>query len=997
MSGSPERLQQELAGRYEIEREVGQGGMATVYAARDLRHRRRVAIKVLRPDLAIGIAVERFRDEIDIAASLTHPNILPVFDSGGSGDCLYYVMPLVEGESLRQRLEREKRLNLDVALRIMQDVADALAYAHGRQIVHRDIKPENILFVEGHAVVTDFGIARAIERAGSRRLTFAGIAVGTPLYMSPEQASGDPSVDLRSDIYSLACVLYEMLGGSPPHPGDTPQAVLASKLTETPRPLHSTGADVPPAIDEVITKALASDAAERYSTATEFAEALSAAAAVSYTRPRPSRARRVRMRTNGMVAVFGLITALSVAGAIAAWRRVPARVVGDDGRIGVAVLPFRPTVPAAARWSEAIPDLLATTLDGTPGVRVADPWSLWRTLRETPQAIARSPDPEEAQSIAQRANACCFVLGSVAELPGQVDVSVRIYRRGDEEPLHTFAMRAPPDSLASLVQRIGVEVIARLSTAGSTPLTMGQMDRALTRSPDALKAWLVAREQKRRGQLDSAESAIGRAIALDSAFVLALIEATGIRTWQQFVRGQPYADMRTLGERAARLSDSLPERPRMRAAAILASLDTRGAAAAAALERVLARDSLDFDAWSMLSYVHMAYGWQYGRRERDAIGAAERAVRLDSTDVLALIRRLYLAMSMNDEADVEMQVRRLRRADTNVAIVRGMLRGVNALQASDSRFAEIAGTLTTASLPEWIAAFRVMRAYRPDRTERLIDTTRRRGAGPLLGVATGSLAQTMATEGRWTALDSLRRAGVFAQNPAFERTLDRVFVAGVIAGAGDEALGRASAATLARSMNPDSALAQEARRPVWLEGWLIGAHNAMFGDSVLARRWANALGSLPEGGSPRRYGAALRYDIEARLAARRGDRQNALAAANAALELWNIHTENQQELLPEPAMRFHLAMLLRASNQPDSAASLFRSLVPPTTWMGFYTVRAALELGEIEEARGERADAQRHMLTALRMWERGDTSVAPLRDRARRAMARLGEGRRGAF
>ena len=994
MSGSLERLKEELAGRYEIEREVGRGGMATVYAARDLRHRRRVAIKVLRPDLAIGIAAERFRDEIDIAASLTHPNILPVFDSGGSGDCLFYVMPLVEGDSLRSRLEREKRLPLDAALRITQDVGDALAYAHGRNIVHRDIKPENILFVEGHAIVTDFGIARAIERAGSRRLTFAGIAVGTPLYMSPEQASGDPTVDRRSDIYSLACVLYEMLGGAPPHPGATPQAVLASKLTETPRPLHDSGADVPTAIDEVITRALASDAEKRYGSATEFIDALLAAAAVAGARLRPSRARRLRVQRNGVVALSGVLAAIAVAGAIAAWRRVPpARMIGDDGRISVAVLPFRPTVPEATRWTEAIPDLLATTLDGTPGVRVADPWSLWRTLRATPHAVARSPDPEEGEAIAKRANVCCYVLGTVAELPGQVDVSIRIYRRGTAGPWHTFAMGAPADSIASLVQRIGVEVIRRLA-ADAPSLAVGQVDRALTRSPEALKAWLTAREYQRRGQLDSADAAILRAVALDSSFVLALIDATAIQSWVQFIRGQPYSGLFGLAERAVRLSDSLPERPRLRAAAMLASIKTRGLEAANALERIIALDSLDFDAWGMLTYVHMVYGWQYGRGERDALHAAERAVRLDSTDVPVLVRRLYLALAVNDLADVDVQARRMRRADTSVSMVRGMLGAVEALRVDDARFPAVAARLASGPVVEWIAAFRILRSYRPERTAVLDERTRRDATGLLQRVATGGVAQHAATEGRWRALDSLRRAGAFADIPNFDRVVERVIAAGAIAGAGDETLARAAVGAIAKDMPPDSALAYQEKRMVWQDGWLIGAFHAMYGDTVLARRWATALGTLPEGGSPRRYGAALRADVEARLAARRGARDLALTHARRAFELWDIHTENQQEFLPEPAMRFHLADLLRAANRPDSAAALFGSLVPPTTWMGFYTVRAALELGELEAARGDRAAAQRHLLIATRMWERGDSSIAALRDRARRASTRVGEGAR---
>src|SRR5689334_25189836 len=208
-----------LADRYRIERELGAGGMATVYLAEDLKHRRRVAIKVLRPELGAAVGAERFLREIETTANLRHPHILPLYDSGSAGGLLYYVMPLVEGESLRDRLAREKQLPIDDALRIAREVADALSYAHARGVIHRDIKPENILLEGGHAVVADFGIARAVSTAGADRLTETGMAIGTPMYMSPEQAAGDPDLDGRSDLYSLGCVLYEMLGVQAPFTG----------------------------------------------------------------------------------------------------------------------------------------------------------------------------------------------------------------------------------------------------------------------------------------------------------------------------------------------------------------------------------------------------------------------------------------------------------------------------------------------------------------------------------------------------------------------------------------------------------------------------------------------------------------------------------------------------------------------------------------------------------------------------------------------------------
>ena len=226
--------------------------MATVYLANDLRHHRQVAIKVLRPDLAAALGPERFLREIETAARLQHPHILPLHDSGDADGFLYYVMPYVEGESLRQRLVREKQLPLEDALQITGAVASALSYAHSHDVVHRDIKPENILLSGGEAVVADFGIARAVTAAGGDKLTMTGIAVGTPTYMSPEQAAGGAQLDGRSDVYSLGCVLYEMLAGEPPFTGPTAQAIIARTLTETPRPIHPMRAGVPEALDPVI-------------------------------------------------------------------------------------------------------------------------------------------------------------------------------------------------------------------------------------------------------------------------------------------------------------------------------------------------------------------------------------------------------------------------------------------------------------------------------------------------------------------------------------------------------------------------------------------------------------------------------------------------------------------------------------------------------------------------------------------------------------------------
>jgi len=270
-----------LAGRYQVERELGQGGMATVYLAQDLKHHRPVAVKVLRPELAQSLGADRFLREIEISAGLQHPHILPLYDSGdagpgsGAAPILYYVMPYIDGESLRDRLTRQKQLPMEEALQITREVADALGHAHARGIVHRDIKPENIMLHAGHAVVADFGIARAVSAASPERLTGTGLAIGTPTYMSPEQASGMPDVDARSDIYALGTMLYEMLAGEPPYTGPTAQAIMAKRFTDPVPSLRTVRDTVPDHVEHAIQTALARVPADRFATTSGFVQALS--------------------------------------------------------------------------------------------------------------------------------------------------------------------------------------------------------------------------------------------------------------------------------------------------------------------------------------------------------------------------------------------------------------------------------------------------------------------------------------------------------------------------------------------------------------------------------------------------------------------------------------------------------------------------------------------------------------------------------------------------
>jgi serine/threonine-protein kinase len=359
------RLTDSLADRYRIERELGAGGMATVFMGHDLRHDRDVAIKVLHPDLGAALGGERFLSEIRTTARLQHPHILPLLDSGSADGLLYYVMPLVTGETLRARLERERQLPIDDAVRIAGEIADALAYAHDLGVIHRDIKPENVLLQGGHATVADFGIALAVQQAGGHRMTQTGLSLGTPQYMSPEQAMGEKSIDARSDLYALAAVTYEMLAGEAPFTGPTVQAIVARVMTEEPRPLHAQRKAIPEHVEDAVMRALEKLPADRWSSARQFADVLQGGSvgAVSRGDVGASRQRTAvrgaprRARWRDPV-VLGLVAIALASVVVAAWsqRRAPASAP--------RVVRFTIAAPPDARSNSLGLSTLAISRDG---------------------------------------------------------------------------------------------------------------------------------------------------------------------------------------------------------------------------------------------------------------------------------------------------------------------------------------------------------------------------------------------------------------------------------------------------------------------------------------------------------------------------------------------------------------------------------------------------------------------------------------------------------
>ena len=354
------QLAQALRDRYRVERELGAGGMATVYLAHDLRHERSVAIKVLHPDLAAALGAERFLSEIKTTAKLQHPHILALIESGDADGLLYYVMPFVEGETLRLRLAREHQLPIDVAVRLAREIASALDYAHRHGVIHRDIKPENVLLHDGSALVADFGIALAVSAAGGARMTQTGLSLGTPQYMSPEQAMGERTIDARADIYALGAVTYEMLAGEAPFTGPTVQAIVARVITEQPRSLSVQRRSVPSNVEAAVMRALEKLPADRFGAAKEFGDALADAAQISATRPMPTStpapvaARPWYARPASLVAAASIAAVAAAAGWLA---HRPARVALHPIRFTIAL-------PTSSRPPE-FPHSVALSRDGS--------------------------------------------------------------------------------------------------------------------------------------------------------------------------------------------------------------------------------------------------------------------------------------------------------------------------------------------------------------------------------------------------------------------------------------------------------------------------------------------------------------------------------------------------------------------------------------------------------------------------------------------------------
>ncbi len=987
--GISERIAAALAPDYEVGREVGHGGMARVYLARDLRHARQVAIKVLHPELAAVLGAERFHHEIRIAAGLVHPNIVPLLDSGEAGGFLYYVMPYVPGETLRARIQRERQLPLADAVTVVAQAATALEYAHRQGVIHRDIKPENILLLEGQAVVADFGVARAIGTAAGDRITSSGFVVGTPAYMSPEQAAADPSVDGRSDEYSLGCVAYEMLAGQPPFIGPTAQAISALRLTTTPPPVRAMREGVPEAVDRAIARALRRVPADRHGGPGAFAAALATAAggpsgpgptadAGSVTAGKYPRARWLVLLALGLAAAA---TALGLR------RKAPPPAAAGDPSV-LAVVPFTPASPDTAleRLGRDLAVTVSHTLDGVGGMRVVDAQTvIGRWVAEGGIRGSRT-----AQALGAGLGAGSVLHGSLVRVGPEVQLDLALVT-GEGSPSRAHVtLSAPPDSIGFLTDSIARAVIARRFRRGAPPSP--SLDAALrTRSLPALRDFLEGEQALARNDFDGAAVAYQRAVESDSTFWLAWSRLALSLEWNLKDSGPAW------GVAGAHLAD-LPARDRlMVSSTFLARTDRRAALDSAA--EMTRRFPDSWMAWLALGDGLVHLGPPLGHGMEEAQDALARSLALNPDLVPAWEHYAWAASVRRDADGLARAVNALTRleAGPQLGAVYGsdqllqfrlelaLLRGDSA--GRDSLWPAVVRDLAAARTPVFAASFLVRHGWPREQGRLSVEALAR-------GVPVGAelfhheaMLHALAVRGAWDSVLAVLSGGRSGLPREVAGSLRYPLAAvggwlGLVTPEGAERHRAASVAVADRE-------AAAARR---------------FGDGLRALARGNVAGAEAEArgleGSDDPHARLLRRSLTLLARIARGDA--AAGAELAALEEdrasglgASVDGENHHPLLGV-VNRLAAARALTREGDPRRARALL------TVVEGRYSLSEVVRLtlvaqplfeferGRAAESMGEPAEARRHYAEFLRLCDLCPAGVSELVSEARRKAG--GEG-----
>ncbi len=968
MADSVEQLRTALAGRYAIERELGRGGMATVYLAQDLRHKRRVALKVLDPELASALGPERFRREIETAAELQHPHVLPVFDSGEATGQLWYTMPYVKGESLRDRLIREGRLPIPEALRLAREIAEALDHAHRNGIVHRDVKPGNILLSEGHALVADFGIARHGARAAAgvaesptsatltgaeiagfaagATLTSTGISLGTPAYMSPEQALSTRDLDGRADQYALGCVLYEMLTGVAPYTGRSAQAVVGQHMTAPIPDVRAARPEVSAAVAEAVAKAMAKMPEARFGTGVEFAAALEATIPALPAAGPTHRLSRRRLLI-GTVAVAAAATI-----GVGALLRSGSAPTLDEHLVAVA--PFEVLAPDLGAWRERMADQLSRSLNGAGSLRAVAPTAA--------QRVWRGPaDPTGATELGRRTRAGLAIYGQVLRMGRD---SVRVVATVVDARRGTVIAQASGADVSEHLDRAADELAVNiLQQVGSTQRIGRPAPGPLgSRSLAAVRAFLTGEQFYRRAMWDSAIGRYKEAIEADSTFTLAdwhLGRVLSARDLEDPNAHLLWAGAHTRGlaprDSSLVIADSI-------AAALRTSrlgLSPMVRLVVHVLDDAVQRYPEDPEAWYQLGQAHQEWGSTIGMPHAEVLRAFERAIALDSLFAPAYIPCIELKLGEGDPAAA------LRCFDRLLALGADLKPGTTAQGQRHLLLAAVRGATI-------------------DQDSVTADDLRDALWGTFLDWPdTGETILSMARAFLRKANTAWTQTGALEPAPGFTAATDVDFTARVLAYHGHlvEAA-RAMGYTLAGSPGDP---------PVLVEAALLGAIPAERVERALRPtpdepiytvRWWGVRGDtlrlrqLVARAKREEVNWPLVLEASAYLAIARHDTTKALQALVILTD--SAYVNHRAGVLER-------ARLLAATGALDGARLMYRRV---GGWSPL-TVIGRLELGELAERQGAREEAIESYQFVEAMWRHADPVLRPYVARARAGLARL--------
>ncbi len=981
-------LEEIVGGTYELQRELGGGGMSRLFLATDRSLRRPVVIKVLPPERTSTVSAIRFQREIELAAQLQHPHILPVHAAGARDGLLYYVMPYVPGESLRHRLLRDRQLGVVDTIRIVREVADALAYAHHLGVIHRDIKPENVLLAQGHALLADFGIARALAEvrsgsSGDDRLTDSGIAMGTPGYMAPEQVAGDKGVDGRADIYALGVVTYEMLAGAPPFTGPTAQAVITAHLTRTPPEVRWVRDEVPIPVAAAIRTALEKDPELRFRTAAEFRDALDQAQVDA-----PG-GRRVASRGVLSRVVDGVRRLTHRQPSPAPVRPTPPVVSPTT----IAVFPF--TVRGSPRLEylgDGMVDLLSARLDGAGELRLADPRAVLAMIE---QQNARALDPSRARRLADRLGAGQFVLGSLLEAGGRVQVTASLYDRDGSVSASGSAVAREESEVFDLVDSLAIQLLSTAS-GGARP-GFARVAARTTSSLPALKSYLEGERHLRQGRYTLARESLHRAVDLDPGFSLAWYRLSVAAEWLIDRELQDHA-----AEQALRNSDRLPERERMLLRAFVAW--RRGSPRAESLYRaIIGTYPNDVEAWIQLAEVLFHYGPLGGRSIVASRDAWERVLAVEPDHLGALYHLTRIASVQQRRAELHLLTDRVLSLSPQSE--RALeARALRAFSIGDPEEQErVLAEVRTSSDAAALGIMRIVATYTDNLAGAVAvarPVTAETRTSEVCVLAHVSLAYLEAARGRWQAASGeLDEAAAIDPVWALEARAHLATMpftpwpADQLRSVRDQLIRWRAAEQPARSHASHFVRAHNGLF-AHIRAYLAGLLSIRLGDLPAADAFASEVDALP--GSPyvRSLGHALSEHLRAELAAARGVAEEGIdTLARAEIEV-GYDRAITSPFYSGAGARYLRGTLAESTGCHDEASRWFGSFGETSVYDLAYMAPALVRRGAALERLGKQEEAVQSYRRAVALWSERDDEVAGVIAPAEERLAALGFGTR---